>query len=293
MLSILIPTYNENITDLVYELNKQCLECRINFEILCQDDFSTAFLNENSAINAIENCFYFKTDKNIGRTATRNLLAQKAKYSWILFLDADVEPTDNHFIKNYIAFIDNNNYQLVLGGYQYANELPEPYKMLRYKYGKNFEEKKATVRNKNPYQYVFSGNMLIQKELFLLSNYNSEGNYYGMDTYFAYQLFINKVKIKHIDNPIYHLGLDENTVFFEKAMDAVKTRKSLLLNLRNIDEISPILKLYKDIDRYHLRSVTAMFFRLSKPYLKRRIINKNPSLFCFNLYRLGYICSIK
>ena len=40
MLSILIPTYNYNVYPLVSELQRQCLESKIEFEILCQDDAS-------------------------------------------------------------------------------------------------------------------------------------------------------------------------------------------------------------------------------------------------------------
>jgi hypothetical protein len=37
------------------ELQK-CLEATIDFEILCQDDFSSEYLQENQEINTLENC---------------------------------------------------------------------------------------------------------------------------------------------------------------------------------------------------------------------------------------------
>ena len=57
MLSILIPTYNYNVVPLVLELHKQCLECEIDFEILCQDDASKLFFEENKKINGLKLCF--------------------------------------------------------------------------------------------------------------------------------------------------------------------------------------------------------------------------------------------
>ena len=55
MLSILIPVYNYNVVPLVLELHKQCLECEIDFEILCQDDASNSELNEeNEIINGLK-----------------------------------------------------------------------------------------------------------------------------------------------------------------------------------------------------------------------------------------------
>ena len=54
MLSILVPIYNYNTNPLVLELHKQCLECNIEFEILCQDDCSNEFLTENQTVIALK-----------------------------------------------------------------------------------------------------------------------------------------------------------------------------------------------------------------------------------------------
>jgi glycosyltransferase involved in cell wall biosynthesis len=66
MLSILIPIYNYNAYPLVKELHSQCLEATIDFEILCRDDFSSKYLQENQEINTLENC-RFRNETNLGR----------------------------------------------------------------------------------------------------------------------------------------------------------------------------------------------------------------------------------
>ena len=38
MLSILIPTYNYDVTELVNTLHEQCLQAKLTFEILVLDD---------------------------------------------------------------------------------------------------------------------------------------------------------------------------------------------------------------------------------------------------------------
>ncbi|HEX8576313.1 MAG TPA: glycosyltransferase family A protein [Flavobacterium sp.] len=292
MLSILIPTYNYNIFPLVSELNSQCLNAKINFEIIVLDDFSTYFLEENKKIYQLENCQFHSNKKNLGRTQTRNSLAGLAKYKWILFLDADVIPVHKNFITTYISSI-NNETQVIIGGYQYENILPHESKILRYKYGKSREEKLASVRNKKPYSSVFSGNLLIQKNVFQLCNYAGNHNFYGMDIYFSYQLFIRKINVLHIDNGIFHLGLEKNDVFFEKSLQSVLSRTEILANKDKIEIVNNLLSKYKLLKKYHLTGVVNCFFKLSKSFLKRKILNKNPSLFCFDLYRLGFICSLK
>jgi glycosyltransferase involved in cell wall biosynthesis len=292
MLSILIPTYNYNVVPLVLELHKQCLECEIDFEILCQDDNSIDFVQENQIINNWSNCQYFIEPKNSGRTFTRNKLAHKAHFEWLLFLDADVIPVNSNFIRSYIDFI-KPKHQIILGGYRYENIKPNNETILRYKYGKEREEKTDSERNLNPYQYVFSGNLLIKKKIFLDTNYTNKNSFYGMDVFFAYQLFINKIDVFHLENPIYHLGLDTNEIFLEKSLKAVESRKQFLMNCDQIEKISPLIKQYKTIKKYGLLPLIIVFFRFFRPILKKLILNKNPSLLCFDLYRLGYLCSIQ
>jgi hypothetical protein len=57
MLSILIPIYNYTCLSFSKRIaHSQCLEAKIDFEILCWDDFSSEYLQENQEINTLENC---------------------------------------------------------------------------------------------------------------------------------------------------------------------------------------------------------------------------------------------
>lgn len=292
MLSILIPTYNYNAFPLVVELHKQCMDCEIAFEILCLDDASIHYSLENQKINSLSNCQYLINAKNSGRTSTRNKLTNNATYDWLLFLDADVIPVHSNFIKNYISHI-NSKSKVIFGGYSYENTIPKFESRFRYKYGKNREEKSALQRNSTPYKYIFSGNFLILKKTFIETNFTEQGNYYGMDIYFSYQLFIKKIEVLHIENPIYHLGLETNEIFFEKSLKAVETKKQFLVNCPNIEKISPLIKKYKTIKKIGLLSIAIFGFKIFKPILNKLILNKNPNLFCFDIYRLGYLCSLQ
>lgn len=293
MLSILIPTHNFSIFQLVKNIHQQCIDASIAFEIICLDDNSTShFQFENRKITEFSHCIYFENEINYGRTKTRQILAEKAKFDWILFLDADVIPENETFIEEYIAHLSNSN-SVVLGGYKYEKKQPESSKILRYKYGIEREEKSAESRAKKPYQYVFSGNMLIKKKLFLELNYTEKEKFYGMDIYFAYQLFCKKIPILHIDNAIFHHGLETNEVFFEKSLRSVESRKQFLEDKAEIEQLNPLLAHYKKIKKYQLIPLAKFAFECSEKFLKRNILSKNPTLFFFDLYRLGYICCLK
>jgi len=292
MLSILIPTYNYNIYPLVKVLQVQCFESGIEYEIIALDDSPGSDKeNLNKKINELPNCLYILNNNNVGRTLSRKRLAEKAKYETLLFLDADTEPVNNNFIVRYLEYINTD--RVVLGGIAYKTQKINCDKRLRYKYGRFREEKTAIERNKHPYTSILSANLLVPKNIFLKYNYSENHNLYGMDIFFGYQLYINTIKVYHIDNPMFHLGLENDDIFFRKCIESVKSRKELLANSEGIENINSLLKHYKKLRQYQLTGIVSFFFKLGEPLLKKMILKKDPNLFCLDIYRLGYICAIK
>ncbi|MFD2907999.1 glycosyltransferase family 2 protein [Flavobacterium ardleyense] len=293
MLSILIPTYNYSVSPLILELKSQADLLTLPYEIIVLDDSSSLFLAENQKIKELENCYYLKNETNIGRTATRNLLAKKATFNNLLFLDADVFPEKKAFLSNYSKMVDKLENTVIFGGYKYVTVIPEESKSLRYYYGKDREEKEASIRNKNPYGFVFSGNMLICKNIFLENNYKKSDNLYGLDNIFSHQLYTKNIKALHIDNGIFHNGLEENEVFFTKSLESVTARKQILSNDKKGSEINSLLRYYSILKKIKLLFVAKILFKWSEKYMKNKIIAEKPNLFYFDLYRLGYICSLE
>ncbi len=294
MLSILIPTYNYDISELVRALLQEANTLPLAFEIICWDDCSTDTMlaERNKALaQESEHYFYFRSASNFGRTQTRTLLAQKAKYKHLLFLDSDVLPVSDIFLQNYIDAIATN-YPVIFGGYQYRSEHQNEATILRWEFGRYRESHTAAVRNAKPYHYIFSGNILLDKNTFLSLPF-PENNSYGMDSYFSYQLYKNAIPVLHIDNPILHLGLEDNTIFFQKSLEAVKIRKYFSPELPGIENINSLIKHYGRLKQLHLDKAVGLFFQISEPFLRKMILGKNRSLFCLDLYRLGYICVVK
>ncbi|WP_035664262.1 glycosyltransferase family 2 protein [Flavobacterium sp. ACAM 123] len=166
MLSILIPIYNYNAYPLVKELHSQCLEAKIDFEILCQDDFSNEYLKENQEINTLENCSFSSNTANLGRGININKIARKAKQEWLLILDCDTFPKDSKFIERYLVEIQKNDQQIIFGGIIYDQKKPASNQLLRWVYGNEREALSIQLRNKNPDNSALTSNLLLKKELF-------------------------------------------------------------------------------------------------------------------------------
>lgn len=293
MLSILIPVYNYNAFSLVEKLHNQAVELNITFEIICLDDASDLFKTENQEINRLQNCSFVVLDNNIGRSAIRNLLAEKALYENLLFLDADTFPVHENFISNYISLI-NNNEKIVYGGILYESNQPSKNKLLRWIYGKKREALLVADRNKNPYLSFLTLNFLTSKSIFQKVRFNeSIPNLRHEDTLFSFELKQKQIKILHIENPVFHLGIEDSKTFLQKSEEAVLGLKNLVdSNLISTDYVK-LSHYFQVIKKYHLTALIAFGFRVLKPLFVKQLLSKKPSLFLFDLYRLGYYFSLK
>ena len=294
MLSILIPTYNYNIFNLVTELKNQCDILGIDYEIICQDDNSNpASTFENNKINTLEHCSFSSNTINFGRAKNRNSLAQKANFQYLLFLDADTFPIHKNFISTYISAIDDSS-KIVYGGIRYQNEKPPKQKILRWIYGKNREALTVIQRNKNKYLSFLTLNFLIHKDVFAFVSFNETiPNLRHEDTLFSYEVMKKNISIKHIENPVFHYGLDEFEVAINKEHESLMALKNLVEKKLLPTDYVKISQLYTTIKSFKMNSVVALFFRLIKPLLLKNISGSNPSLLLFDIYRIGYLCSLK
>ena len=292
MLSILIPIYNYNAFPLVLELQKQCLECNLEFEIICLDDVSNLFTAENQKINQFPNISFHVLERNIGRSAIRNMLAQKANFENLLFLDADTIPVYDNFIRNYICQI-NKGYEIVYGGILYQSGKPSEEQLLRWVYGKEREALSLDTRNQNPYISFLTLNFFISKNVFSKITFNETiPNLRHEDTLFSYEIMQHQINIIHIENPVYHLGIESGETFLKKSEEAVIGLKNLVdSNLISKDYVK-LSAYFFILKKYHLQSVISFLFKTTKKISLKQLLGKKPSLLLFDLYRLGFYCSL-
>ncbi len=286
MLSILIPTFNYNVFPLAEEIHTQCNALKVDFEIIVFDDASQHFRKENGVINTLNNCSYTVLEKNIGRSAIRNVLAKKAHYNRLLFLDADVRIISKNFIANYLNHA--NASEVVFGGCDYRPDAYKPSKSLRYYYGKNRETVKAKERNAFPFKHILSANFFISKTDFLTLKI-PDTNVYGMDLFFSYLLIKNNKSILHIDNPVWHCGLEDNDIFLEKSLKSVLFRKKNWRHIKEIAENNALIKTYNKVNFFPLNSVLKLSFYCFNSGLKKLFFKPKPCLWAFDLYRLLYL----
>lgn len=284
-ISILIPTYNWNILPLVKCVYDELKDENINFEIIAMDDASFSANNlENEKINTFNNCKFLALESNIGRSSLRNLMAQKAGNEYLLFLDCDVMPVNIDFIKKYA--LEGRKYDVSVGGIAYEDKKNK--ELLRWKIGRSNEQKTVEERNKLPYKYLLTGNFMIKKIVFSTVKFDESLTKYGYeDLLFAKHIETKKIKVRHINNPVYHLGIDENEQFLVKTKEALTNLGNLIHKDKLSFKDTRITELFKKIQPYKLPKLLAFFL----PFLKKQAFGRSSLLF-YNLFRLAYLSKV-
>lgn len=290
MLSILIPVYNFPCFDLVRELVAQASATQVPFEILCIDDASSLYKEENRAIRDLPHTVYEELTGNIGRSRIRNLLVSKAQYETLLFLDCDSKIVTNNYIQKYLEEFRRNG--IVSGGTLYGPAPTHPDYVLHWTFGSRREPKPDGNQKKT----FTSNNFIIQKTIIEQYPFNEQVVRYGHeDSLFQMELEKHGLSIRFIRNPVLHAGLETNQRFIEKTQESIRNLYELYasgvfndLDTGKIRLLTTWLRLKKwKIDRlfYHLFPVIDRLNRKTNA-------GGRPHLWVFDLYKLTFLARI-
>ncbi|MES2411979.1 MAG: glycosyltransferase [Bacteroidota bacterium] len=295
MISILIPSYNYNTLPLVKELHSQAILENIEFEIIVQDDASSVneITQKNTEINQLMYSRFERNETTLGRGQNRNSLVTKAQYPWLIFLDCDTFPQHKNYIKNYLDAIKIGSLQAAYGGIIYHKQNPNPGEMLRWIYGKKREEIPLKKRIGHPYKYSLMSNFLIRKEIIQKFPFDDKLFQYGYEDIVLIQVLLrNAIPILQIENAVYHLQLEESSIFLEKTKHSLANLKLLTDHKVFADDNTSLVKTYQLISKMGLRNLATYAFKKSESLLTKNLLSESPSLLLFQLYKLGYFCQI-
>lgn len=290
MLSILIPIYNTDVGPLVAALVAQTEKLDQEIEILLRDDGSTTMEEANRSLANLPKVHYSTNTKNLGRSATRQALAQEAQFEQLLFLDADVLPTGVHFLKQYLEAPKLEN-QIGCGGIVYQSSLPEQDQVLRYVYGVQRESLTAAQRQQRPYM-VLSANLWIPRKLFLEFNDQLE-NFYGDDLVLSQKIRTKGLPVIHLDNPVAHLGLESSEAFLNKTEEMIHN----LVRLEKEGQIQPdLMRLQTAYIKLHKTGLCKLFAWLVRSLrgpIRRNLLGSKPSIRLLDAFKLQRYTELK
>ena len=259
MLSILIPVYRYDCSQLVADLRTQGDTLGIDYEVIVADDEKLG----------------------LGRARVRNWLADHSKGNKLLFIDCDAAVDNPHFVENY--WKASALAPVVCGGQHNVDTLPSPDVSLRFRYEEAAKHQRlAAERNRHPYERFTSFSFLIDRETFFSIRFDERITEYGHeDTLFGAELERRGIPVLHIDNQLLNTDIETNTVFLDKSRTALRSLKHMEKELQGH---STLLKSYRKVHRIGLHKLLAgLFKRYGKRWERQLTESECPSLFLFKI----------
>lgn len=295
-LSILIPTYNNVCLELVKSLQAQAVSLpHLEYEILVADDGSTdlSTIQKNRGINDLANCRYIEREKNVGRAAIRNFLAQQARYSWLLFIDSNMDVILPEYLSKYLKEIEelkDSQYGVIYGGYQIKRDEKTKERLrnnLRYIFeSRGTQNGNYLERQSNPYRDFHTSNFLVKRSIIQEYPLDERFYHYGYeDVLWGKILKNNHIGIKHIDTPLGYDHFIGNMSFVTKTEESLRTLYQFREELQGY---SKIIEYAQRLKRWHLSHLCQKLFPLFSLPIKARLTGNKPSILWFNIYKLLY-----
>jgi glycosyltransferase involved in cell wall biosynthesis len=297
-ISLLIPVFDYDIVALVHSMKSAMGKVPEFCEILVGDDGSSVEFREKYKSLEGDGIKVISSKKNIGRAAIRNKLALEAKGDFLLYIDADamLPGTAEAYMVKWLPFLTVSS--VLCGGVLYHDSAPgDPDKLLRWKYGKSREQRKAVDRNKSPHAGFSTFNVLISKSVFSKIRFNEELKQYGHeDTLMGYQLKKAGIGVLHIDNGLMHEGLESNKEFLNKTKLGIENLSKLFDNVTDkkaFSETVRILKIYNILEVIRLTRILAGIFIKYRDRMEIRLDSNKISLNLFGFYKMCMFCTFR
>jgi hypothetical protein len=99
--------------------------------------------------------------------------------------------------------------------------------------------------------------------------------------------------VNHIENPIEHGDIDTNSVYLRKTKNAVENLIYLYSQGKLNQNFSKFIALLLLLNKLKITYLVSKFYLLFEKPIVKQLEGKNPNLFVFNFFRIGYLCVLE
>ncbi len=243
VLSVLIPFYKDDPSGLLRDLIKQSDNKAV--EILLYDDGT----NDPAVIGKLEGLINSATpevtliiaDQNMGRSAGRNHLQNKARADWVLFLDADMRPETDGFLADYLALIQSDMADIIFGGFTVPKKAETPDQELHRALSEVSDCLPLSERQSAGAQHVATSNLCVKKSVMQAESFDPEFKGWGWEDSEWAARVSQSYRLVHADIPALHLGLEGTDILLRRFKDSAE---NYVRFTNKHPEMAKTLKLY-------------------------------------------------
>ncbi len=236
-LSVLIPFKGDDACDLLRALDEEQAAAEI---VILDDGSDDAALTARvrATIQAMRLPVRLVTlAQNEGRSKGRNRLAGHARAQALLFLDADMLPDNPDFLGRWIAAGDA---PIAFGGFSLDRTPVRRETALNRAMANQTETLDAARRSLAPEKYVYTSNLLVQRQVFDSIGFDESFTGWGWEDVEWAMRAAKAWPILHIDNSASHLGLDPAPMMAAKFEQSAANFGRMVQGHRALVETFPI-----------------------------------------------------
>jgi glycosyltransferase involved in cell wall biosynthesis len=210
-LSVLVPFLRDDPTGLLTALAREGpLEERV--ELITLDDGTGDDLLAARVAAAVHElplpAAFLRLRENDGRAKGRNRLARHARGRFLLFLDSDMLPDGDRFLRTYLELIAAEQPEVAFGGFSLLQAPLRPEHALHRAMTLKSDCSPVEVRRREPEKHVYTSNLLVRRDVFLADPFDEAFRGWGWeDVEWALRVSQHH-PIRHVDNTATHLGLE-------------------------------------------------------------------------------------
>lgn len=230
-LSVLIPFKGDDPVRLLAALDREAVAAEI---VLLDDGSNDGALAERVTAQVLAMRLpvrFIRLAANQGRARGRNTLASQARAAHLLFLDSDMLPDSDDFLRAWVAIAEQQT-PVAFGGFSLKQTPERPEHALHRAMALKTDCTPAPKRALQPEKHVFTSNLLVRRDVFEAIGFDEAFAGWGWEDVEWAMRVSRAHPILHADNPATHLGLDT-------AADMAGKYEQSVANFGRVAELHP------------------------------------------------------
>ena len=290
-LSVLIPFYKDNASTLLQDLDVQITNNPI--EVLFYDDGTgdpalTAQMRGSvqgakGAVKLITNA------ANQGRSAARNGLFEAARADWVLFLDADMRPSSDNFLENYLRLVETDSTDIIFGGFEVETHQADPDRDLHRALSEISDCLTLDERQAGGPQYVASSNLCVRRQVLEIEPFDSGFTGWGWEDSEWAARVSKRFTLVHVDNPAIHLGLETTATLLNRFATSGPNYLRFTKAHPELAERLPLYNISKSLGRLPGQSLMRPVLKF---FVKTHVLPMRARLTALKLWRASHYADV-
>jgi glycosyltransferase involved in cell wall biosynthesis len=264
-LSVLTPSYRDAPLPLLAALDRQAGAEGASIEVILLDDGGGDAADSQAkaaAVRALASpALFLQLERNEGRAKARNRLAGHARARHLLFLDSDLLPGGDAFLRTWLEAAKADQ-PVAYGGFDVAGTPLSRDTDLHRAMARRSDCLPASERRRDPAKYVFANNLLVRSDVFAAERFDERFVGWGWEDVEWGMRVARRWPILHIDNPVRNARLDTAEGLVRKYEQAAPNFARTVAGHPDQVASLPVLRAARVLQRAPLR-------RLWSPWLRR------------------------